>query len=39
VIAAVTGISGVNAFIELLPRDPLAQLHDPIREEVGRLLG
>jgi hypothetical protein len=39
VIAAVTGISGVNAFIELLPRDPLGQLRDPVREEVGELLG
>jgi hypothetical protein len=39
VIAAATGISGVNAFIELLPRDPLAQLRDPLREEVGKLVG
>lgn len=39
VIAAATGISGVAAFIELLPRDPLAQLRDPLREEVGKLLG
>jgi hypothetical protein len=39
VIAAATGISGVAAFIELLPRDPLGQLRDPVREEVGKLLG
>ena len=39
VIAAATGVSGVNAFIELLPRDPLARLRDPVREEVGALLG
>ena len=35
----VTGISGVAAFIELLPREPLAQLPDPLSEEVGKLLG
>lgn len=39
VIAAATDISGVNAFIELLPRDPLAALRDPLREELGKLLG
>jgi hypothetical protein len=39
VIAAATGISGVAAFIELLPRDPLGAVRDPLREEVGGLLG
>lgn len=38
VIAAATGISGVNAFIELLPRDPLGRLRDPLREELAGLL-
>jgi hypothetical protein len=38
VISAATAISGVAAFIELLPRDPLGMLRDPVREEVGKLL-
>ncbi len=38
VIAGVTGISGVAAFIELLPRDPLGQLRDPLREEIASKL-
>jgi hypothetical protein len=39
VISSVTGISGVAAFIELLPRDALGQLRDPMREEVAGLVG
>jgi hypothetical protein len=36
---SVTGFSGVAAFIEVIERDPLANLRDPLREELARLLG
>lgn len=37
-ILTITGVSGVAAFIEVLPREPLAALVDPMRSEVARLI-
>ncbi len=39
VILGITGVSGVAAFIELLPREPLSALVDPMRSDLARLLG
>jgi hypothetical protein len=37
-ILTVTGFSGVAAFIEVIDRDPLRSLRDPLREAIGRIL-
>jgi hypothetical protein len=34
----ITKFSGVAAFIEVIERDPLANLRDPLREELERIL-
>lgn len=39
VILGVTGISGVNAFIEIVDRQAVASLRDPLREKIERALG
>ena len=38
VMLQITGFSGVAAFIEVIERDPLANLRDPLREELEQLL-
>ena len=38
VMLQITSFSGVAAFIEVIERDPLANLRDPLREELERLL-
>jgi hypothetical protein len=38
-ILTATGVSGVNAFIELIDRDAIQSLHDPMREEIEKALG
>jgi hypothetical protein len=37
-ILTVTGFSGVAAFIEVIDRDPLRSLRDPLREVIERIL-
>jgi hypothetical protein len=37
-ILTVTGFSGVAAFIEVIDRDPLHSLRDPLRDAIGRIL-
>lgn len=37
-ILTATGVSGVNAFIELVDRDAIQSLHDPMREEIERAI-
>ncbi|HME70247.1 MAG TPA: hypothetical protein VKM54_10320 [Myxococcota bacterium] len=37
-ILTVTGFSGVAAFIEVIDRDPLRSLRDPLREAIERIL-
>jgi hypothetical protein len=39
VILGATAISGVNAFIEIVDRQSLASLRDPLREKIERALG
>jgi hypothetical protein len=38
-ILTATGVSGVNAFIELIDRDAVQQLRDPLLEEISAALG
>lgn len=38
VILAATGISGINAFIEVVDREAAASLRDPLREKIERAL-
>jgi hypothetical protein len=38
-ILTATGVSGVNAFIELVDKDAIANIHDPMREEIEKALG
>ena len=37
-ILSATGISGVNAFIELVDRDAVQNLRDPLRDEISEAL-
>ena len=37
-ILTATGVSGVNAFIELIHKDAVESLGDPMREELGKAL-